>query len=117
MPLLRQHLLSTLGTYLAVLEVGMNSGLSRLTFLVGTVPSVCKIIIASIATPAELGKLNTFVALLESLIPLAFVPLFDQLWKLSLLSYPGLNFLITAAILGFIFLLLLVICVLPLTDK
>ena len=76
-----------------------------------------KIIIASIATPAELGKLNTFVALLESLIPLAFVPLFDQLWKLSLLSFPGLNFLITAAILGFIFLLLLVICVLPLTDK
>ena len=64
---------------------------------------MCKIIIARIATPAELGKLNTFVALLESLIPLAFVPLFDQLWKLSLLSYPGLNFLITAGILGVIF--------------
>ena len=80
-------------------------------------PSVCKIIIARIATPAELGKLNTFVALLESLIPLAFVPLFDQLWKLSLLTYPGLNFLITAGILGVIFLLLLVICALPLTDK
>ena len=83
----------------------------------GTVPSVCKIIIARIAEPAELGKLNTFVALLESLIPLAFVPLFDQLWKISLLSYPGLDFLITAGILGVIFVLLLVICALPLKDK
>ena len=120
MPLLRQHLLSTLATCWAVLEVGLNNGMLthfKTTFLSGTVPSVCKIIIARIATPAELGKLNTFVALLESLIPLAFVPLFDQLWKLSLLSYPGLNFLITAGILGVIFLLLLIICALPLKDR
>ena len=117
MPLLRQHLLSTLETCWAVLEVGLNNRFPRQPSLSGTVPSVCKIIIARIATPAELGKLNTFVALLESLIPLAFVPLFDQLWKLSLISYPGLNFLITAGILGVIFLLLLVICALPLRDK
>ena len=117
MPLLRRHLLSTLETCLAVREVGLNNEMLTYFKITGTVPSVCKIIIARIATPAELGKLNTFVALLESLIPLAFVPLFDQLWKLSLLTYPGLNFLITAGILGVIFLLLLVICALPLRDN
>ena len=38
---------------------------------------------AGIVEPAELGKLNTFVALLEAIIPLAFVPVFDQVHKTS----------------------------------
>ena len=75
-------------------------------------PSVCKVIIAKIAEPSQLGKINTFVALLEALIPLAFVPVFDQVWRFSLSWFPGLDFLITAGVLGVIFLLLLVICVL-----
>ena len=61
--------------------------------------------------------MNTFVALLESLIPLAFVPLFDQLWRLSISSFPGLVFLVTAGILAVIFLFILVICVLQLRNK
>ena len=46
-------------------------------------PSCCKILMAAIVEPAELGKLNTFVALLEAVIPLAFVPVFDQVNKAS----------------------------------
>ena len=46
-------------------------------------PSCCKILMAAIVQPAELGKLNTFVALLEAVIPLAFVPVFDQVRKNS----------------------------------
>ena len=83
----------------------------------GTLPPVCKIIIARVVEPSELGKLNTFVTLLEALIPLAFVPVFDWLWKLSAFIFPGLDFLVTASILGIIFLLLLIVCALLLKSE
>ena len=83
----------------------------------GTLPPVCKIIIARLVEPYELGKLNTFVTLLEALIPLAFVPVFDWLWRMSASSFPGLDFLVNAAILGTIFLLLLIVCALLLKSE
>ena len=83
----------------------------------GTVPAACKIIIASIAEPSQLGKLNTFVALLESLIPLAFVPVFDQVWKMTSSKFPGLNFLITSGVLVIILCMFLIISALRLLGK
>ena len=65
----------------------------------GTIPAVCKIIMARIVDPSDLGKLNTFVALIEALLPLAFVPIFDQVWKLTSSVWPGLSFLITSGVL------------------
>ena len=83
----------------------------------GTVPAVCKIIIASIAEPAQLGKLNTFVALLEALLPLAFVPVFDQVWRLTSNTFPGLNFLITSAVLVINLVMFLIVTDLRLKRK
>ena len=83
----------------------------------GTLPPVCKIIIARVVDSSELGKLNTFVTLLEALIPLAFVPVFDRLWIISADSLPGLDFLVTAGIFGIIFILLVIVCGLLLKSE
>ena len=80
-------------------------------------PPICKIIIARIVEPSELGKLNTFVALLQALIPLAFVPVLDRLWRSSAETFPGLDFLVTSSIDGVIFLLLLLVCALQIKDE
>ena len=80
-------------------------------------PPICKIIIARIVEPSELGKLNTFVALLQALIPLAFVPVLDRLWKNSAETFPGLDFLVTSSIDGVIFLLLLLVCALQMKNE
>ena len=87
------------------------------SFSSGAVPPICKIIIARIVEPSELGKLNTFVALLQALIPLAFVPVLDRLWKSSAETFPGLDFLVTSSIDGVIFLLLLLVCALQTKDE
>ena len=71
----------------------------------GTVPAACKIIIASIVEPAQLGKINTFVALLEALLPLGFVPVFDWVWRTTNSTDPGLSFLVTAGVLVIILIL------------
>ena len=83
----------------------------------GTLPPVCKIIIARVVDSSELGKLNTFVTLLEALIPLAFVPVFDRLWIISADKLPGLDFLVTAGIFGIIFILLVIVCGLLLKSE
>ena len=83
----------------------------------GTVPAVCKIIIASIAEPAQLGRINTFVALIEALLPLAFVPVFDQVWRTTSSTEPGLNFLITSGVLVLILFLFVIVSVLTNSRK
>ena len=83
----------------------------------GTLPPVCKIIIARVVESSELGKINTFVTLLEALIPLAFVPVFDRLWIISADNLPGLDFLVTAGIFGIIFILLVIVCGLLLKSE
>ena len=83
----------------------------------GTLPPVCKIIIARVVDSSELGKINTFVTLLEALIPLAFVPVFDRLWIISADNLPGLDFLVTAGIFGIIFILLVIVCGLLLKSE
>ena len=78
----------------------------------GTVPATCKILMAGIASPDQLGKLNTWVAVLESLIPLALVPVFDTVWRLTGKTWPGADFLITAGLLIIILALFAVVAML-----